>query len=98
MMIIKRCYKSSFYYLHKFYIIKKRKNHIPSKKLLFFLWGVYNEIVHNKIGDFMRKIRRKREKKKTENNNYNCISIFNNNDKWLCRLFNKHNISCQRKH
>ena len=64
MMIIKRCYKSSFYYLHKFYIIKKRKNHIPSKKLLFFLWGVYNEIVHNKIGDFMRKIRRKREKRK----------------------------------
>ena len=36
----------------------------PPEKLIFLGGGVYNGIVHNKIGDFMRKIRRKREKRK----------------------------------
>ena len=40
------------------------KLYIPPEKLIFLGGGVYNGIVHNKIGDFMRKIRRKREKRK----------------------------------
>ncbi len=58
------------------------KSHNPPKKLT--LLGVYNGIVHYKIGDFMRRIRRK----KKENNNYKYLPIFNNNDKWVCGIFN----------